>query len=430
MLKRKNYWLLFALLLLSLTSLSPSLDLSTGNGTSSQSNPEDPMLPPLSGDKGERGVLRVAVSLNNLEFKELKEISSQYSLFNGITVDLVNMSSDDAKNNLTRDLTIGDSPDIIMTDGRDVLGLAQQGYLLPVDVYQSEPGSTPLTGLISQLQWNGYDWGVPLDVDPYVFVYSPQKLTELGFSKLPRTVTEWSLLLQHIRETKGISLLAMDTREPYGYSAVLESMGSSLSASDMSPLQWTEIARSYFFLTSRYNRELWDMLQDGTLAVAVLPFSEWQAHGNSTLTAEAPILTNNGKVLEAISSRCFALSSQSLMPEEAVDWLSFVTSSTSQLSWLESTGRLPALDEVYRSGFTNRIQLPFDPDILLTDDTIQNSGAEMNWSKVSEAVASFLTGGLDAAGYTKALQNGVDTGSESGAQKEPDPGPASESDSQ
>jgi len=407
MLKRKNYWLLFAILLLSLTSLSPNLELSTSDGPHLSSNPGNQSALPSSGEEGKPGPLRVAVSLTKAEFSELQAISERYTFSSGVKVEMVNVDHDHAEETLLRNLTIGDSPDIVMTDGRDILPLATQGYLLPVDVYQSAPGSTPLTGLISLLQWNGYDWGVPLDIDPYVLVYSPQKLSELGTEKLPRSLEEWNNLLQNVREVKGSSLLAMDTRNPYGYSALLESMGSNLLSEDEAPLQWTQNARDYFYLTSRYNVEIWDMLEEGKIAVAVLPLSEWQAHGNAALAAEAPLAKSNGKGLNALYSRCFALSAQSLMPEEAVNWLSFITSKPEQLSWLENTGRLPALDELYRSGLPGAEKLPFKTDILLTDETEQNVASGIGWSEITAATAALLTGEIDAAEYAEALQSGV-----------------------
>ncbi|MCL6605767.1 MAG: extracellular solute-binding protein [Paenibacillus sp.] len=404
MLKRKNYWLLFAILLLSLTSLSPSLELNTNEGPHPRSKPQDQSMQPATGELGDKGLLHITVSLNDEEFRELKLISGRYTLTSGVGVDLKNIASEQAEQTLHRDLTIGDSPDIIMTEGRNILDLATQGYLLPVNVYQSAPGSTPLTGLIPLYQWNGYDWGVPLDIDPYVLVYSPQRLAELGMEKLPRSLEEWNTLLQTVRKDKGKYLLSMDTRNPYGYSALLESMGSNLLSEDMAPIEWTQNARSYFYLTSQYNIEVWDMLEDDTITIAIMPLSEWQIHEKDNLRAEAPLVKINERGLGALSSRCFALSAQSLQPEEAVTWLSYITSRTAQLEWLESTGRLPALDEVYRTGFRGMGELPFETAILLSEDTTthnpENGG---NWGKSTAIIASFLTSKIDAADYRKAI---------------------------
>lgn len=404
MLKRKNYWLLFAILLLALTSLSPSMELNTNNDPYPLNRPQNQSANPSSGDEGTIDSLRIRVSLNQEEFNELELLSSRYTLESGVKVILSNVASEDADEILKQDLTIGDSPDIVMADGRSILDWATRGYLLPVDVYQSIPGSAPLTLLIPSMQWNGYNWGVPLDIDPYILVYSPQRLAELGFTSLPRSLEEWNTLLQNVLQEQGKYLLAMDSRNPYALSAVIESMNSSLLSDNQEVMNWTQNARSYFYLTSRYNKDIWDMLQRGSVAVAALPLSEWKKKGNSSLTAESPLTANNGRGLESCYIRSFVLPAQSQSPKEAVNWLTFITSEQSQLDWLEGTGSLPALDVLYRSEHAFKYRLPFDVDLLLTEETAPEDKSQGGWSKIVDAVSLFLTGKIDAAGYNDFIQ--------------------------
>lgn len=242
------------------------------------------------------------------ELKALQRISSNYTLSTGIQVLISNVDNEENAVMLKQELATMESPDIIMTDGRNIADLATRGYLLPVDVYQSVPGSAPLTVLIPQMQWNGYDWGIPLDIDPYVLVYSPQRLTELGFAEPPASLEEWSGLLNQLRAEQEQNpdaeqyLLAMDSRNAYGFSALLASMGLSMEADYTAALDWVQIARSYFYLSSRFNTELWDMLQSGRLALAVLPLSEWQMNGNAALAVKAPAGVP-GTAYEAVHSR-------------------------------------------------------------------------------------------------------------------------------
>lgn len=86
-----------------------------------------------------------------------------------------------------------------MLDGHSIYDLATRGYLLPVDIYQSVPGSTPLPMLIPQMQWNGYNWGVPLDIDPYVLVYSPERLAGMGVAEVPGSLEQWNELLVRLK---------------------------------------------------------------------------------------------------------------------------------------------------------------------------------------------------------------------------------------
>lgn len=409
MLSRKNYWLLFAILLLALTSLSPSMELDTTEGTYPPRQPESLSKQPDAGEKGSVKSLSIRVSLSSQELKELERISSNYTLASGIQVLISNADDEENADTLKQELTTGESPDIIMTDGRNIPDLATRGFLLPVDVYQSVPGSAPLTLLIPQMQWNGYDWGVPLDVDPYVLVYSPLRLAELGLAEAPKSLEQWSLLLKQLREQqdkdpgKEQYLLAMDSRNPYGYEALLESMGLSLASDNTAALEWTQYARSYFYLSSRYNSDLWDMLESGKLAIAALPLSEWQQHGNASLTAEAPAEAAGIAGYEALHSRFFALPAGSGNPEAAVNWLAYITSSAAQLEWLRNTNRLPALDELYRSAIPQITGLPFDVKQLLSDEAVTEIASGSSWTAISAATTLLLTGKLDAAEYKAAL---------------------------
>ncbi|AIQ48744.1 hypothetical protein R70723_24685 [Paenibacillus sp. FSL R7-0273] len=407
MLKRKNYWLLFAVLLLALTSLSPSMELDTTEGNNPPRQPQRLSQQPDSGDKNNVSSLNIRVSMSSGELKALQRISSNYTLSTGIQVLISNVDNEENAVMLKQELATMESPDIIMTDGRNIADLATRGYLLPVDVYQSVPGSAPLTVLIPQMQWNGYDWGIPLDIDPYVLVYSPQRLTELGFAEPPASLEEWSGLLNQLRAEQEQNpdaeqyLLAMDSRNAYGFSALLASMGLSMEADYTAALDWVQIARSYFYLSSRFNTELWDMLQSGRLALAVLPLSEWQMNGNAALAVKAPAGVP-GTAYEAVHSRFFALPAGSANPETAVNWLAYITSATAQLEWLENTNRLPALEELYKSAQPELADLPFDTDRLLAEEDITVQPSDGSWDAVSSAVTLLLTGKLDAAGYKEA----------------------------
>lgn len=399
--KRRYYWLLLAVLLLSLTSMPPSMSLISREGSKPNPQPLNPLVRPDGGTEGNLPVLRIRVSLSEAELSELKKISGNFTLSTGIEVVFTNAEHEEGAAALKEVLTIGDSPDIIMTDGRNIADLASRGYLLPVDVYQSVPGSSPLSALIPQMQWNGYNWGIPLDVDPYLLVYSPKRLTELGLTGAPKSLEQWGLLLEHLQAEQGREhyLLAADTRNPYSFMALWESMGNIPGAESKQVLAWMQEARSYYYLTSRYNLDIWDMLQDGKLAVALLPLSEWQMRGNGTLAAEAPAaVAFNG--YQAMYSRFFALPAKSASPEEAVSWLSYITSSNAQLEWMENTGRLPALDELYRKTLPAAVKLPFAASLLLAEPEQNAKQQAGTWSDYTEAAAQFLSGKISAEQFT------------------------------
>ncbi|WP_025691622.1 ABC transporter substrate-binding protein [Paenibacillus zanthoxyli] len=402
MLKRKNYWLLFAILLLSLTSLSPSMDLNQTDDSPALNEYQSQSQSSSPRKKGEPAHLRISVSLNNKEFRELQKISGHYALSSGVTVELNNLGEAAGDDALMNELTIGNRPDIVMTEAHHIKELAQQGYLLPVDVYRSSPGGTPLTPLLPLLQWNGYVWGIPLDIDPHVFVYSPKVMEELGAEALPRTVDQWNRLLEHSLAKPGTYVLAMDAGSAYGVSAFLESVSSSLFTGNREALDWIGRARSSIYLTDRQDNGVWNMLREGKIAAAVLPLSEWQESGGGDLVAEAPWM-GDAAGDETLYSRSFALSAQTRSPEAAADWLSYITSARSQLDWLAGTGRLPAAEEPYRGGLPGGDSLPFDAGSLLTGGADQAGESQADWSEITSAAGLLLTGKLDAAGFVKAI---------------------------
>lgn len=403
MLRRKNYWLLFAILLLSLTSLSPSMQVNTSYGPREVNEPQHLSAP----DKQKTGTvdsLRITVALHPEELTELKALSSSYTLSTGVNIELKNVDEDHADDYMMKELTVGESPDILLTNGRNILNLAKHGYLLPIDIYRSVPGSATLARLIPLMQWNGYDWGVPLDIDPYVLVYSPQRLAELGVQALPRSPGEWNTVLENHHKEEGKALFALNPHNPYGLAALLESMGESLTSDKTDTLKWIQQILGSIHLYDPNDMTLWDQIQDGRIAVAAVPYSQWKKDGNATLKAEAVLGTHGAKGILSISSRSFALPAQSAHPEEAVKWLAYVTGMSAQLDWLDATDRLPALDEIYRSALPFGLKLPFDPKQLLAEETAPLEEPEGGWKKLTESVMLFLTGKMNAETFGKQLQ--------------------------
>ncbi|MFD1772943.1 extracellular solute-binding protein [Paenibacillus rhizophilus] len=402
MLRRKNYWLLFAILLLSLTSLSPSMDLNRLDGPPPLNKYQSQVQDYSSRQKGEPVHLRISVSLSDNELRELKKISGNYTLFSGVTIELNNLGEAAGEDALMKELTVGDRSDIVMTDAHHIRGLAQQGYLLPVDVYESSAGGTPLAPLLPLLQWNGYAWGVPLDIDPYVFVYSPQRMKELEAEALPRSLDQWNRLLEQIRKEPKKYVLAMDANNAYGLSAFMESAGSALFPASRKALDWIVQNRGSLFLTDGLDGGIWNMLREGNIAAAIVRLSEWEKNGGGALTAELPWM-GDGVGERTLYSRSFALSAQSRSPEAAADWLTYVTSEKAQHDWLENTGRLPGAEEPYRSGLPGGGSLPFNTVSLLADGDTLEGEPEAEWNEITSAAGLLLAGKVDSAGYIAAI---------------------------
>ncbi|MBY9076944.1 extracellular solute-binding protein [Paenibacillus sp. HN-1] len=406
--KRKNYGLLFAILLLALTSLSPNMDLSESDNPLPRNDNQSPSRISSLRQTGEPAALRVAVALDDDGFAELQRISDRYALSKGISVTLENLGPGTDSDALIHELTVGSMPDIVMTDAGQIRELAQGGYLLPADAYQNSPGGTPLTPLLPLLQWNGYTWGVPLDIDPYVFVYEPQVLKSLGMEHVPGSADAWDSLLKAMKPESGKYVLALDKNNPYGLSALLESMGSPLYPAARKALEWVQKNRSAIYSSDGREKTVWSMLKQGHVAIAAMPYSVWREHAGSGegLTVETP-WGADGAEPQTLLSRSFALSAQSRSPEAAADWLSYLTSPEAQTDWLKSTGMLPAASEPYRDEPDVAADLPFDPEALLKEKT-QADEPRPAWTTIVSAARELLTGKLDAPGFLAAVSSAAE----------------------
>ncbi|KAA9007619.1 ABC transporter substrate-binding protein [Paenibacillus spiritus] len=394
MLRRKNYWLLFAVLLLSLTSLSPGMELPSEEGGPEPDRPREEN-PGREADRPEGGgLLRISLSLNENEFALMKELCRQYTQDTGVAVELGNRNGEEEdRGELLRELTIGDNPDILMADARDIRGLAESGYLLPVDLYQHTQGGAPLNLLLPLLQWNGYNWGVPLDVDPYVLAYSREALSEYGLSGLPDSLEEWSRLSGGMKGQAGRYVLALSSAEPYGLASFLAHYQGNGQA-----LEWIAKSRGSFYLTSQTDEALWQKLRRGEVGAAAVPLSESRGSG---LELQVPLTSSGTVPLDILKVRVFLLSAQSREPETAAQWMAYVTSAVSQNRWLADTGRMPAADEWYRNYGMDRI---VKPRWMLTEAAVPGGrSGDMNWAAAADAAQGLLTGRFGAEAYREAL---------------------------
>ena len=104
-------------------------------------------------------------------------------------------------------MSLGEGPDIILTDSHYIKALAMTGYLLPVDASQTTmTGEDTLNGLLPQLQWNGYQWGMPFDIDPYIVTWQTKGKDGTSFN-MPKSRQAWQ---EYLELHKTSSVLSFD----------------------------------------------------------------------------------------------------------------------------------------------------------------------------------------------------------------------------
>ncbi|AJS57730.1 ABC transporter substrate-binding protein [Paenibacillus sp. IHBB 10380] len=386
MMKRKNYWFLFAVLLLSLTSLSPSLDFAYNNKLNDTKDPSRLLSPDSPDLTMNQQPIQITVQLSAEDFAQLQQKNEGFMRVTGIQTELSNIALD--SNKLVDSLALGEGPDVMLVNSEDMYSLATKGYLLPVESYRKHsPESNGLSAILSLMEWNGYQWGTPYDMDPYVLLWQPLALEALGFHQPPKTVQEWNDLLEKYQESKGEYLLAIESEQPYGLATLLGEVGGDISNPEDESLNWIEQALPYMYIMDKHIEE-WKEMTKESVPLVISPYSNAavvQKRGmllelSDNVYAKHPIL---------LRSRSLAVSSHSVLPEQAAEWIAYMTSPTTQMEWLKATHRLPVLTSLYNHSSSSSIVLSITLNKLL-----ENS-EEVNTKSIQSNDLSTLTDNVD-----------------------------------
>ncbi|MNW44152.1 Bacterial extracellular solute-binding protein [compost metagenome] len=364
--KRKNHWVLFAILLLALINLSPSEETTLVR-------PEDrgetlPFTPPEASNLQETGHIQVAVQMDESDFRRLEEMNRQFTVIHPVEVDLVNVPAEETYASFQRQLMkLGDSPDVLLLDNVWIRRFAADGYLLPTEGYYSGSLSGEvLSASLIPNEWNGYVWGVPLDVDPYVMVYNPAKLKQLGLEHPPASVDDWNALLSAYKKQRSQPyLLGLDYRDPYAAATLLWQIGGGWKPGGTEPffavkgnmpfsLQQMEQIQPWLLDSGAAGADAWGKLNSDELAMMIVPATDAQKHTHPQMKVWMPEVQPN-LASSWIRGRSYAVSSQTDNAEAAGLWISEMTSALNQMRWQESSGQLPVVKTIYYEAARNEL---------------------------------------------------------------------------
>ncbi|MFU1792775.1 extracellular solute-binding protein [Paenibacillus azoreducens] len=406
--KRKNYWFLFAILLLSLTSLSQGQNLNPSSGSGQERKTMSWNPQPSSPQDTNKQPIRVVTHLGESDYKELLDINHDFVTDTGIQVELRNIPDADAYRQLTAMLEVGEGPDIMLVNSPWIRPLAFNGYILPAESYQSNTsGSDVISPILSMLEWNGYEWGIPLDMDPYVLVWQVQALESMGTSGIPESTKEWKDMLARLESRKDQQkAVAVPAGDAYAFAALFSAAGGTspadVTADELEPVG--RIRPWIKFIDNGAMQEAWTSLKEGELALMTAPFSAVHENKNSTLALRIPerMYAANPFLLRG---RSFAVSSQAQHPEKAAEWIAYMTSDSSQRSWYDSTGNLPVLKQIYESDRFQWLKPPIALDLLLkpADGGGADSRLQSKWEDFAKASKLFLTGKSTEQQYREAM---------------------------
>lgn len=380
--KRKNQWLLFAILLLALINLSPSQN-STLIG---QNKPKElqTQMQPNQVKVQDLGEITVAVQLTGYDFIQLQQLNQQFMDTHPLKVELVNIPANEDYGHFKQKLNLGESPDVLLLDNTWVRSYAAEGYLLPTDSYYTGSlAGEVLSASLVQNEWNGYVWGVPYDIDPYVWIYNSSLFKSKFGVDFPVTLNEWSTFIEKYKlQGEGIpsNIFAFHFSDPYASLSLLWQLGGLKLEADQSPFVMTEYIdlavkqldslRPYLINLDHADEvistnETWGKLNGGEVAAALVRYTEASSNFNSNLRIE---FMNREEDIETmwISGRSYVVSARTDNKEAAGLWITEMTSMAKQQQWFEKTDYLPVYKSMYNQNIDNG--LPQDiPGSLIED---------------------------------------------------------------
>ncbi|WP_166243785.1 extracellular solute-binding protein [Paenibacillus turpanensis] len=233
--------------------------------------------------------ITVSVPLRLEETTRLREFIAQYEVNHpDIRVRVIQQPVPAEYDSSLTVLRMGEAPDIMLVDNVWVSEWAAQGYLQPLDSYYTpEHQVKHADDMVSQLKWNGYIWGIPKDMDPYIIVYHKQTFAD-DPGGVPPNFGE-PLLSVHkelSNAEKGTFGLWADPDDPYAVISLLWALGGSVEralngqdggALSSSKEESIKLLEAYLSVPHPAEpltvEEAWSYLQNGTIAMMIAPSS-------------------------------------------------------------------------------------------------------------------------------------------------------------
>lgn len=329
---------------------------------------EPPVVPAAAAEESPAD-LTVAAVIDPDGFERLKRQSDDYQTRHPeVSVQWTRI--DPASATLAGDIREGiETSDLMLVPNEWVRDLAVGGELQPVDsAFVGDALSEQFGAVIGQMKWNGYLWGVPRDIDPYVLLWNKNVLESLrsdaGSVSPPLGLEQWESLPQRMAD-KGLiaSWLAIDGSDPLALLAWLgQAAGRRQDALFVrSDDIWSSDAfdRALKLLDEQRagiadagaETDLWPAFAAGRYAAVVARNSEAE-RALATLpdSARSAIMIDRSVWESAFvwpNGTSFVLSSRSSQEEAAKRWLTEMTSTGSQIENHKEGGLLPVSRSAY-----------------------------------------------------------------------------------
>lgn len=385
---------------------------------------EDPSgLPGPSRYAGQEKIveLRADVSLPVYAFKHLEALNKTFMKQHpNIRVTLHNREKSSVHDDYIQAFRLGNAADVLLMDGEDVLQYAVAARLAPTDdYYASDPETVIMPALVNQLKWNGYIWGIPLQMNPYVLVYHEERwqaLVDEDEAADLRELLTSAYQQQQLYAADSLSLAALlsvlhplwleelrteqvqsddSLAEPSqdeelvtgdavaASSSSHESGAEHVTASQVEQVDSAEEAVQP--LSSVRMEVMWDRLHEGEIAAMIVPLSEYDRHMAPSIHAR--LLTQaDGAPSTLIAGQSFVLSADSPYQEEAFLWIRSISHRYHEDMSLQNTNGYPVIMEAYELG--DAVHLQSYPLLM---ESVQSGSTLLPDPKMPEKLAAVKT---------------------------------------
>ena len=415
-LKRRNHWILFVVLLLSLTILSPSLDLVQDQKKEERDDVTDIFSVPAPETTHKNRPLSVLVSMKEEEYKIFQNFAQNTAKEIGMEISISNIESADFYSEFKEAFLMGEGPDTLLIDNRYIKWYAKKGFARPMTGGDGNiAAGDSFDALLRAGEWNGYLWSIPMDLDPYVYAEYRNEETIKEPLQSTSTREEW---MSHLAEW-GERLdkpFYLDGEDPIAYASWLTFQGVFPEVSQVFQLNSEEEEHRSkkmeaieplfpYIKTERYN------LSSGRVdfQAGIITLSELiPAHRE-----ELSFYINNDVKSQAlaVTGRSFIISPKSTQKEATVEFLAKLTSPKSAKTWFTLSGKLPIYSALYTdldmSDITNAIPLQaleesIDESLLQDQDHVLSDPEKS--LEAAETIERFVQGQLTFEEYKQHLK--------------------------
>ncbi|NIK75886.1 ABC-type glycerol-3-phosphate transport system substrate-binding protein [Paenibacillus castaneae] len=303
--------------------------------------------------------IHVTVSLPHDQYKQLSALNQEFMMkYPYIQVKLTNeISQDSAYERWTLQSQQRQAADVMLLDSGWVKPFAVRGFLQSLDsMLTGDTLSDQMTGLLDPLKWNGYLWGVPKDVNPYIIAWSSTLLEQLGLKAPPADFQAYQEAAAGLNELDAeISILnwsAGDLKQQLVWLAAFQSEITNMinarpfTADQTAELEWLHTMKNQISTIKIEDiGELNEAFRSNKLLVAIMP---WNAYEKLNETIRDDLIVDRNRIdFPWLNGRSYVISSNSQADEEAMLWIQEMTNISNQQQSYTASGLLPAKASLY-----------------------------------------------------------------------------------